>query len=222
MEDLYIDNELIKNISLIKFHTKIEEIKGFNEKENKEMNEAYENEIFICNKILNNKKTNNNSEIKGTQTNSFFGENSDVFTDVLNLIKKKLEENPLDFKILKGYRKDLKEIELPKYILSNNSDPMEKNKFRRIIEKYLKDCKESAFLKLMRDLQYEYCIFKAKNQNLISYNNLSLDKSNSEERLRKNYFNQNDHFFDNSDNMYDEEEQLIDKVKLFINFLGKR
>jgi len=229
IEDLNIDNELIKNICFIKFLNRIEEIKLKEDKNDRDKytNEAYEDEIFFCNKVLNKKKSKNNSESKGSQKN-FFDQvdlkNPHVIKDILNLIKKRLEANPLDYKSLKGFRKDIKKINLPKDIVVNNKNKEELkneiNTFKSALTKYLGDSKDIYFLKLMRDLQYEYCIFKVENKNLVSYNCSSLDKSNTEEGIRKYILNKNDHlsnssnkdYLKNLDDLNEEEDHLLENV----------
>lgn len=234
IKDLNSDNELIRDLIFIRFMNKMREINTQTHKSLKYeyINNAYEDSVFYCNKVLNKKKASVNLNFEKNKSSSVFFANKlnslirdkKITIEILKSLKKKFQNCILDYKVLKKIRRNVNNINLADL----NITPETYDNVINIFKDFLTDYKDYIFMNLLKDLQYEYCIFKAENTKLINYQDnlypISLTKRISTEEKIKNHFTKIDDIRNISDLLrtndlnesYDSQEYLINKVIILI------
>lgn len=225
--DLNINNELIKNIVFLQFTKCLKDMNNdFDKaKKNSIVNNAYDDAISFCNKVLYKGRGANSNPNKDKMRieNNFFESPikigfEEIYVEILNFVKTDFKDISLEWKIIKNLRGDvanlhIKELKIDK---KNFADAM-KN-----VKEFLNNYKDILFAGLISELQYEYCIFKAENTKWISYQDnlfpISLTKRISTEEKIQNYFLKVEDLTDNIAHLNDAElDDSIDSKEYMIN-----
>jgi len=225
--DLNINNELIKNIVFLQFTKCLKDMNNETDKSKKNsvVNNAYDDAIYFCNKVLlkgrdagsnlhRDKKRNENNFFEAPIKNGL----EEIHVKIINSVKKQLENISLEGKMLKNLRGEstnfnIKELKVD---LKNIEDA--KNNLKEFISNY----KDGIFGGLIAELQYEYCIFKAENTKWINYQDnfypISLAKRVSTEEKIQNYLLKIEDLTDNLPKLKDAElNDSIDSNDYMIN-----
>lgn len=173
--ELNINNELIKNIIFLQFTKCLHNENSEKDKlkRNNIVNNAYDDAIYFCNKVLTKRKTGfANIKIKKKSHNKkdFFEDPikegyEDIYVEIITLIKNGFKDVIIEEKLLKNIRRDATNYSIGELKVNNsNCKEIMKN-----IHGFLNNYKDVQFASLIAELQYEYCIFKAENTKWINY-----------------------------------------------------
>jgi hypothetical protein len=194
--DLNINNELIKNIVFLQFTKCLKDMNNETDKSKKNsvVNNAYDDAIYFCNKVLlkgrdagsnlhKDKKRNENNFFEAPIKNGL----EEINVKIINSVKKQLENISLEGKILKNITGEATNLNIKELKVDlKNIEDAKKN-----VKEFISNYKDGIFVGLTAELQYEYCIFKAENNKWINYQDnfypISLTKRVWTEEKIQNY-----------------------------------